>query len=316
MEKLNCTDERVYKEQKRKRTIAKYVFIFSIIGIQLINFAIFYVVQNFNSILMAFQMRKQGVVSWTFDNFTRMYEAFFKAGGASNDLIIALRNTFRFFGLNLIMFPVSFVTSYFMFKKAFGHSFFRVVFFVPSILSAVVWTTLFKEIVGTEGPIVKLIMWMQNSQEPLELLGDKRFAIYTVMAYSIWLGIAGNFILFGGALSRIPTEVLEAGQLDGLGWFREMVGVVIPLIFPTIGTLLLLQLTGMFTASGNILLLTNGAFETTTITFFIFQNVYKVAETSNQYNYASAVGIVFTLLTIPIVFFTRAMLNKIEDVQY
>lgn len=316
MSNLNYVEEKVLKEQKRKREIVKYLFIFSIIGIQLLNFAIFYVVQNFNSIIMAFQMKKQGVAYWTLENFTRMYDAFFRNNGANSDLMIALKNTFRFFGLNLIMFPVSFVTSYFMFKKVFGHSFFRVVFFVPSILSAVVWATLFKEIVGPEGPIVKLIMWIQNSDEPLLLLGDPRFAIYTVMSYSIWLGIAGNFILFGGALSRIPTEVLEAGQLDGLGWFKEMVSVVIPLIFPTIGTLLLLQLTGIFTASGNILLLTNGAFETTTITFFIFENVYKVAETSNKYNYASAVGIVFTLLTIPIVFFTRAMLNKIEDVQY
>lgn len=315
MRNVNLTDAKVLNDQKRKRTVLKYLFIITIIGFQLVNFAIFYVVQNFNSIIMAFQLKKQGGIIWTFENFSRIYNAFFRNSG-ENELIISLINTFRFFGLGLIMFPVSFVTSYFMYKKVFGHNFFRLIFFVPSILSAVVWTTLYKEIVGPEGPIVKLIMLLQNSDEPMLLLGDPKHAIYTVMMYSVWMGIAGNFILYGGALSRIPTEVIEAGQLDGIGWFKEMTQVIIPLIFPTIGTLLLLQLTGIFTASGQILLLTNGAYNTNTISFFIFQNVYNIPETSNQYNYASSVGIVFTLLTIPIVFLVRSMLNKIEDVQY
>lgn len=315
MRNVNLTDAKVLNDQKRKRTVLKYLFIITIIGFQLVNFAIFYVVQNFNSIIMAFQLKKQGGIIWTFENFSRIFNAFFMNSG-ENELIISLINTFRFFGLGLIMFPVSFVTSYFMYKKVFGHNFFRLIFFLPSILSAVVWTTLYKEIVGPEGPIVKLIMLLQNSDEPMLLLGDPKHAIYTVMMYSVWMGIAGNFILYGGALSRIPTEVIEAGQLDGIGWFKEMTQVIIPLIFPTIGTLLLLQLTGIFTASGQILLLTNGAYNTNTISFFIFQNVYNIPETSNQYNYASSVGIVFTLLTIPIVFLVRSMLNKIEDVQY
>lgn len=315
MEKnLTLTDEQILKNQKRKRTISKYAFIFAIIGFQLVNFIIFYVIQNFNSILMAFQLKSKGEIVWTFENFTRLYDAFFNAT-PEDELITALTNTFRFFGLNLIMFPISFITSYFMFKKVFGHSLFRVIFFVPSILSAVVWSNLYKVIVGPEGPIVDIIMALTNSDMPLELFRQP-YAIYTVMAYSVWMGIAGNFILYGGALSRIPTEVLEAGQIDGLGWFREMVSVIIPLIFPTIGTLLLLQLTSIFMSSGNILLLTGGGEGTTTLSYFIFDTVYKLAGTSNEYNYASAVGIVFTVLTIPIVFGVRSMLNKIEDVQY
>ena len=275
MEKnLNLSDEQVLLKQKRKRTINKYVFIFTIIGFQLVNFIIFYVIQNFNSILMAFQWKSKGQVVWGFDNFTRLYDAFFNST-AEDELITALTNTFRFFGLNLIMFPISFVTSYFMFKKVYGHSFFRVIFFVPSILSAVVWSNLYKVIAGADGPIVDIIMWLTKSDTPLELFRQP-YSIYTVMAYSVWMGIAGNFILYGGALSRIPTEVLEAGQIDGLGWFREMVSVIIPLIFPTIGTLLLLQLTGIFMSSGNILLLTGGGEGTTTLSYFIFDTVYKI----------------------------------------
>ena len=322
MDKLSITETEELKKQKRLNVTRKYLFIFSIIGVQLVIFIIFYVIQNFSAILMAFQLKKKvpGTADyttyWTFANFTRFFNALFGESVDKTEIYTALTNTMRFFLVSMLMFPISFVTSYFMYKKVYGSGFFRIVFFFPSVLSAVVWSMLFKEIVGPQGPIVQMYMFLHNTDEPILLLADPKYAIHTVVAYSIWLGIAGNFILYGGALARIPTEVIEAGQLDGIGWFTEMVKIIIPLILPTMGTLILLQLVGLFTSSGNILLLTGGAFETTTISYFIFANVYKQPLTSNTYNYAAAVGLVFTALTLPIVFFTRAMLNKIEDVQY
>lgn len=315
MPNYSAEELRTINKQKRNNILKKYLFIFSIIGFQMLIFVVFYIIVNFNSILMAFQLKTKETTIWTFDNFTRMYEEFFGSKDKT-ELILALTNTFKFFVLGLIMFPVGFITSYFMYKKILGHSVYRLVFFIPSILSSIVWSTIYKEMVSVEGPIVKVLMWLTSSDEPMLLLADPQYALRTVMGYSIWMGIAGNFILYGGAMSRIPVDVIEAGQLDGIGWLREMVQIIIPLIFPTMGTLLLLQLTGIFTASGNILFLTGGAFDTTTISYFIFQSVYKVPETSNKYNYASAVGLVFTMLTLPIVFVTRWLLNKIEDVQY
>ena len=214
------------------------------------------------------------------------------------------------------MLPVSFLTSYFMYKKIFLHGVFKIVFFLPSILSAVVWSSIFKLVLEPTGPIARFIQFINHEENPVVLLGEYKYALATVMAYSVWMGIAGNFILFGGALSRIPVEVIEAGQLDGIGWFTEMTRVIVPLIFPTLSTLLLLQLTGLFTSSGNILLLTGGSYNTSTISYFIFGNVYKVAQTSNKYNYAASVGFIFTVITLPIVFVSRWLLNKVEDVQY
>jgi ABC-type sugar transport system permease subunit len=91
---------------------------------------------------------------------------------------------------------------------------------------------------------------------------------------------------------------------------------VLPLVFPTICTQFLLGLTGLFTASGNILYLTAGQGKTTTISFLIFDNVYKRADGSGYYNYASCVGLCFTIVTLPLVAISRYFLNKVEDVQY
>ena len=72
------------KNPKKMREVKKYLFILSIIGIQLINFVIFYIIQNGNSILMAFQLKKRGQVYWTFDNFKRVYTQFFGDGANSS----------------------------------------------------------------------------------------------------------------------------------------------------------------------------------------------------------------------------------------
>ena len=304
------------KNPKKMREVKKYLFILSIIGIQLINFVIFYIIQNGNSILMAFQLKKRGQVYWTFDNFKRVYTQFFGDGANSSELMLALVNTFKFFALSLVMFPIAFCTSYFMYKKIYGYRGLQIIFFVPGLVSGVVWSMLYKELVGVNGPVVDVLQWLTGAKEPYLLLGDSRYALKTVMAYSIWFGIAGNFVLYGGALSRIPTELIEVGKLDGITWYRELIQVIVPLVWPTISTLLILSMTGLFTASGNILYLTNGAFGTNTISFLIFQNVYGNQLTSNTYNYAACVGICFTVLTLPIVFISRWLLNKVEDVEY
>lgn len=305
-----------FRDPKKLREVKKYLFILSIIGIQLINFVIFYVIQNGNSILMAFQLKKRGQSYWTLDNFKRVYTQFFGDGANSSELMLALKNTFKFFALSLVMFPIAFCTSYFMYKKIYGYRGLQIIFFVPGLVSGVVWSMLYKELMGVNGPIVDMLQFLTGADEPYLLLGDTRYALKTVMLYSVWFGIAGNFVLYGGALSRIPTELIEVGKLDGITWYRELVQVIVPLVWPTISTLLILSMTGLFTASGNILYLTNGAFGTNTISFLIFQNVYGNQLTSNTYNYAACVGICFTVLTLPIVFISRWLLNKVEDVEY
>lgn len=316
-EELTMEDQlKFFERDKKMRVVKKNLFILSIITLQLINFIIFYVVVNANSILMAFQLKKRGEVYWTFDNFVRVYNQFFGEGANTSELTLCLINTFKFFLLGQFMTPIALCTSYFMFKKIYGYRGLQIIFFLPGLISGVVWSTLYKEIVGPKGPIVELLQWINNTDTVYTLLTDTRYALKTVMMYSVWFGIAGNFVLYGGALSRIPTEVIEAGKLDGLGWLREFVQIIIPLIWPTIGTLLILSLTGIFTASGNILFLTGGAYGTNTISFLIFQNVYGNALTSNTYNYASCVGLCFTICTLPIVFLTRWLVNKVEDVQY
>ena len=305
---------------KKKNILKERVFIYSIIAIPLISFVIFYIGINGGSILMAFQLRKidpvtmQQETEWTFANFVRLWEDLTR--GETSQLLLCTRNTFIFFLLGQVCFPISFVTSYFLWKKVPLSGVYRILFFIPSILSSVVWSNIYKEIVGQNGPFNDLYLWITGTDYPIDFLIHNDYALPAVIGYSLWFSLTGNFVLYSGTLTRIPKELEEAGQLEGITWFQELIHVVVPLVWPTVSTVWLMGLMGLFGASGNILLLTGGAYNTNTLSYFLFDSVYHADKLSNSFNYASAVGIVMTLLTLPIVFVVQRLLEKVPPAEF
>ena len=109
---------------------------------------------------------------------------------------------------------------------------------------------------------------------------------------------------------------MEYAKIDGVGTWRELVQIIIPMIWPTVSTMLTFAIVGLFTASGPILLFTKGQYGTYTISFWIFDLVQGVNGVTN-FEYASAVGLFFTLVGVPIVMTVRHFINKlVEIVEY
>ena len=118
-------------------------------------------------------------------------------------------------------------------------------------------------------------------------------------------------------MSRIPAEVIESAKLDGCGMWRELVSMVLPLMFPTIATVVVFTCTGIFSSSGPVLLMTGGEFETTTIAFWIFNNVRGDSFGGvSQYNLVSAAGLFFTVIGVPLILLVRWLLEKVPPVEY
>ena len=114
-------------KEKKKTLRKRYFFMFCFLVFPIVNFLVFYVYANFNSIVMAFQRPiydgGEGYV-WTLDNFKRIVELFGSAGGGV--LTEALINTVLFWisGM-LIGLPISVLSCYFFFVKIPGSKLFR-----------------------------------------------------------------------------------------------------------------------------------------------------------------------------------------------
>lgn len=289
------------KSSLKKFNRAKYIFIFLMLLIPVLNFLIFFVYANFKSILFAFQLPDG---TFTLKNFEWVFQDMIRG---ESIFLEAILNTLKFFLLNLlVIFPLSLFLGYFIYKKIFMYKWFRVIFFLPSIISAVVLTTVFKMMIGPDGPLVAILEAMGVSNIP-EFLANPNTALSTIMVYCVWTGFGTNIILLGGAFARIPKDTLEQAKLDGVGPFRELFQIMIPMIWPTISTMLIFLVVGLFGAGGPILLLTKGAYNTQTISYWIFEQVNDF----KSFNQPAAAGLILTVIGVPIVLVVKKLIEKL-----
>ncbi len=305
-----ATNELVKKKKLTEREVKRGVFIGLMLSIGIIQFLVFWVYVNFDSILMAFQWQTKEGLAWGFDNFTRFFREF---KIPEFELSLALKNTFLLFLVGTIIgLPAQMLFSYYLYKKVLWAKFFRVVFFLPSIISASVLVTLFKYILDINGPINEIITLITGHKSEIDFVVDELYSMKTILFYVFWTGFGGNIVLFTGAIHRIPTDVMEYARLDGVGMTRELLQIVVPMIWPTISTLIVFATAGLFTNQGPILLFTEGQFKTMTIGYFIFDQVQN-----NSYYYPAAIGLIFTAIGFPLVLIVKYFINKaFEDVEY
>lgn len=296
----------------KKKTV---FFILAMLAIPVINWVIFWLIINVQSIALAFTDARTGAFTW--NNFEWFWKSLTTEGG---DIAIALKNTLMYFSCTVfIVLPLSLVIAYFLYKKIAMYRVFRVIFYLPAIISGTALVTAYLDLINP-GNILDLFLNLFGKSVPSTgymLKGDTANAV--ILFYTIFTSFTTNVLLFSGAMARVPTEVLESAKLEGCGPFRELVELIFPLIWPTFATQLVFTMTGIFTASGPILLFRPQTNECDTLSYWIFKMVYDenaAVAGSAAYNLVSATGLFFTLVGMPIILGVRKLTDKIEPVEY
>lgn len=213
--------------KKRKRK--KYLFVYLMLVPAIINFAIFYVGVNLNSFIMAFrqpvEMGENGFIyQFSLINFRKIFTALTTP---LDELHVGFFNTLKYFASALLItLPLSYLTSYFLYKKMWGYKFFRIVFFLPSIIPAIVYVTVFQNMLNVSGPVGVLYQAIFGEQIP-PLLTTASTATNCIIFFTIWTGFGVNMLLYQGAMSRLPEEVLEAGNRFTVEFDTDMVDTAV-----------------------------------------------------------------------------------------
>ena len=294
-----------YLNEKRRSNI----FVFLMLLIPVVHFIIFWFGVNFNSLRLAFTSidLTSGTTSFSLDHFKTLGNLF-KTG----EIRMALVNTLLTWALNMFLVPWALFLSYFLYKKIPLGGMWKTLLFLPSILPAIAMTSIFRYMIEPDGPVGQLIHAL-TGEEVSNLLAFNTTAKWTVLAYIFWTNFGGQFILFSGAMAKIPKGMLEAANLDGAGLGSEFFKVVLPLCWPTTSMILILNISTLFTASGPLLLLTKGMGETRTLSYWIFEHV----QGSTTLGLPAALGIACTLVLFPIVMIAKWLLNKVyADVEF
>ena len=292
--------------QKTKRLL----FYIAMITLPLIQFCIFYIGVNINSILISFKSYQfvDGVYveTWTgFENFKNViHDIMFDSLG-----LTALANSLYLWLAGLGTMFLSLIFSFYIVKKMPGSELFKVLLFLPSIIPVMVSSIVFNFFVERAVPDVLLKLFQIKITPPLSNLST---IFPSRVLLTVWCGFGTNVLMYVGAISRIPVEITEYVQIDGASKMREFFSITLPLIFPTISTFLVIGIAGIFTNQANLYNFFQYQADRSTYTLGYWMFVLIAEKSSNltSYPYAAAMGVLLAMIAAPVTLVVRWLLEK------
>ncbi len=313
-EKLN------YGHMNRRRK--RILFYICLAAIPTIQFLLFYVYVNFNSILLVFQKYTERTDGLGYDisfGFAENISEAWKVFSSSGELVL---NSLYLYLCNLVIVStLALFFSYYIAKKYVLSGFFRVILFLPTILSQVAMVTMYRYIVNEA--FVQIVEalggggWLERKGLELGLLSGTETSKYlTILFYNIWVSFGSNVLIYTGSMSSIDPSIIESAQLDGVNFIKEFIHIYIPLIWPTFTTFVVTGMTTIFTSTMHLTAF-YGTLEQTPFSvfgYFLYKNTVHsdVYTTGRAYNYSvlSGIGVIITLIIVPITLTTRWAMEK------
>lgn len=311
------------KRKKKRIGVKRGIFLTCMLALSVSNFLVFWVYMNFETIRLTFfeydvynELKFIG-----FDRYVKIFKEFFIYEGNESNLN-AFVNTFRAIVINIIIFPLALYTAYAFYKKVYGEKIFRVIFYLPSIISLVALTMAYRSMFDGNlgGPVAEIFKsFGVDTNKWLDVTQPDNTQIWTIIyIFAILMGLGTNVILMSGAMLRIPSDIPEALQIDGCGYFREMFSVTIPLIMPTITTWGIAIFTSVFGFMMQPMLIAlTGGYEgkTMTIPWLLF-NMVQSGKRDNLL-WSATCGIMFSVFMLPFTLGIRFLLERVTpDVDF
>ena len=297
------------RKAKLKIEIQSYL----LIGLQLIGFFVF----SLYPILWVFRYgfyEYDGITATYcgFDNFVRAF---------SRDSLYwkSILNTFIIaYGKLIVEIPLSFLialalTSGFVkFKRVF-----MVGYYLPKMTGIAVSCLIFTYMFATvNGPINNILLDLGIIGEPVAWLSGKWTALAVIMLRSIWDGFAINVLYFMAGVSNISEDCLEAAKVDGANGVQTFFKITIPMLAPVLKTIIMLAMVNGMKVYQDVMLLTNGgpAGSTNVVMNYLYQLYFETDGVTAQYGYASALGIITTVIIGVVTFIYLRLTKKADEV--
>jgi ABC-type sugar transport system permease subunit len=199
----------------------------------------------------------------------------------------------------LLAVPLVLISSLFcavlIYEETWGWRFFRIVFFLPSVISTVIIGVLFRTMFGYDGPVNQMLGMLGIG--PIEWLGAGSTADIVIIIVLVWSGFGYGMMILLAGMSNIDPAIFEASRLDGANWWQRVRYVIVPLIAKVMAFLAVINVIYTFLSLfGLIFVLTSGGpgYETTTIDYFI----YLKAFTGSDMGGGAALALVLFVITL------------------
>jgi multiple sugar transport system permease protein len=208
----------------------------------------------------------------------------------------ALTNTFKFSGLYVPgVVIVSLLVAVLMNRKIHGVSFFRTIYFLPAVTSAVATALIWNLIYGRDTGILNF--FLSRLGLPTVCWLCTKNAMASVVVVNIWGAVGEGMIIFLAGLTAIPREYYEAATIDGASELQRFFFITLPLVSPSIFFQTLISTINAFQAYDYIYMMTRQGGGDSSIPVVVF-SIYRNAWNFFNYGGASAQAIELAILVI------------------
>ena len=200
-----------------------------------ILFFIFMVMPTFNVFRMSLFERGAYSPTETFVGLSN-FKVLFK----DTKFIVSMQNTI------LLIVTVTIITFFFAIvfaailtrEKIRGQNFFRIIFYIPNILSVVVIAGIFSAIYKPDNGMLNSIFSLFAGRDIMVLWKDQPMVIVSVIIAMVWQAIGYYMVMYMASMSAVPVDLYESASLDGAGRLNQFFEITLPLIWTNIRTTL------------------------------------------------------------------------------
>jgi multiple sugar transport system permease protein len=221
-----------------------------------------------------------------------------------------LVNSFIMF-LNVpIQIVVGLVVSMLLYEKTLGWRFFRSLYYLPQIVSAVIVGYLFAVFFSYDGPVNAIVGLFGTHGLAIEWLGSRFSAIGVVITALVWINIGWQGVLILGGLSAIEPSVFEAARMDGASFFQRTFFILLPMLGRVIEYSFIYSVAWTFTGLFPFIYsITNGGpgYDTTTLDFLVYTKAFRGNSAMGE---ACALAVVLLVIVSGLTVIQRAISQR------
>lgn len=290
----------------KKSSIGRYFPIFVLPT--LVAFSMFFLIPFLMGIGLSFFKFTTVADMWqSSENFVGI-KNYVTAFTTDNDFINALGFSSMFTLVSIVTVNVfAFILALLLTKEIKGVSVFRSVFFMPNLIGGIVLGYIWKLLINA-------ILAKLNSMgltEGSNITSDAAYGFFGLTVLTNWQLIGYMMIIYIAGLQNIPSDLIEAAQIDGASPLRVLFTIKIPMVMPSITICMFLTLANTFKMFDQNLSLTGGGPEKQTqmLALDIFKTFF---DRDGWQGVGQAKAVVFFIIVALIAFIQLKITNKKE----
>ena len=222
---------------------------------------------------------------------------------ADKDFVNAFGFTLKFSVVSIITINVfAFILALALTRKIKGTNLFRTVFFMPNLIGGIILGYIWQQMINA------VLLKYETT-----LVANPTYGFWRLVILMNWQMIGYMMIIYVAGLQNVPTDLIEAAQIDGATSLQTLFKVKIPMVMPSITICLFLTVSNSFKLFDQNLALTAGA--PSKKTAMLALDIYNTFYGRNGYEGVGQAKAVLFFIVVAVIALGQLVLTRRKEVE-